>query len=87
MGKSIKNPRGIFGFLYVTAYSQCFFVTQKHAHKSLDFNFQILKKILFFVNRAAAAASYYSHTNNLSHHMSRYPQVGKLLLTLTKYSI
>jgi len=27
--------------------------------------------------RAAAAASYYSHTNNLSHHMSRYPQVGK----------
>lgn len=36
--------------------------------------------------RAAAAATYYSHTNNLSHHMSRYPQVGKYkeLLTLFK---
>ena len=58
------------------------------AQKSLEGNrtisiFLNFSKIYVFFHRAAAAASYYSHTNNLSHHMSRYPQVGKLLLTLT----
>ncbi len=38
----------------------------------------INKSQFLSLTRAAAAASYYSHTNNLSHHMSRYPQVGKL---------